>query len=214
MKKKFYIEFIGMPASGKSFYKNQISKILRKKEIITNDYKDLSRMNKLMFFFIFIIKYFKLSIINLSFFYNNYSNKKELSKHFYYFKNEAALRIYHEIKNQNVINSEGFRHRSIYFIYENLKKNKKFQYKKYLQLLPKIDLLIYVRSNKKKNIQRSKKRKNAFKYNIKEIKNYEYKEKILESIVEETKKKIYTIDLKQNRTTENLNRLKKIIKKI
>ena len=48
MKKKFYIEFIGMPASGKSFYKNQILKLFRKKEILTNDYRDLSRINKLI----------------------------------------------------------------------------------------------------------------------------------------------------------------------
>ena len=189
MKNFFYIEFIGMPASGKSFYKNKILKFFGKNETISNDFYKILKILKILFFIIFSLKYMKFTLVTLNFLLTTKLNRREIKRHLYYFKNEAALRIYHEIKNKIVINSEGFRHRSIFFIYENLKKNKNFSYKNYLRSQPKTDLLIFVKSDKKKNILRSKNRKNGYKYSLKEIRNYNKKQQILEKIVNFTKKK-------------------------
>ena len=52
------------------------------------------------------------------------------------------------------------------------------------------------------------------KCNLEEIKNYKYKEKIIEKIVKETKKNIFFIDFKKNQIKKNMNKFKKIIKKI
>ena len=212
--KKIYIEFIGMPASGKSFYKKKIEKTLSKDKILTNNFNFLSKILKIFFFMMFLFRYTKLTIINLNFFFFTKNNNKEFKKHFYYFKNEAALRIYHEIKKEIIINSEGFRHRAIYFIHENLKINKDFLYKNYINSLPKIDILIYIRSNKRLNISRSKKRKKSFKYNLEEIKIYKNKENIIKKITKETKKNIFLIEFKRNQTDRNMNIFKKVIKKI
>ena len=80
--------------------------------------------------------------------------------------------------------------------------------------MPKIDILIYIRSNKRLNIFRSKKRKKGFKYNLEEIKIYKNKENIIKKITKETKKKIFLIEFKRNQTDRNMNIFKKVIKKI
>ena len=208
-----YIEFIGMPASGKSFYKNKIINII-KKRTISNKFYQIKKLLKIYFFLIFFIKYLKLTIINLNFFLFTKIKDREFKRHFYYFKNEAALRIYHEKKKEIIINDEGFRHRAIYFIFKNLKMDKNFLYKHYINLLPKIDLLIYIKSNKKLNIYRSKNRKNGFKYNLEEVKIYKDKEEIIKKIVKETGKKTLLLEFKNNHIQKNMNKFKRIIKKI
>ena len=202
-----------MPASGKSFYKKKITNIIKKKTL-SNKFQKLNKLQKFFFFLVFLIKYFRLTVTHLNFFFFAKTNNKEFKKHFYYFKNEAALRIYHEIKKENIINAEGFRHRAIYFIYENLKINNNFSYINYLNLLPKIDLLIYIKSNKKQNILRSKKRKTGFKYDLDEIKIYKDKEKIIKKIIKEKNKSIFLLEFKNNQIQENISKFKKIIKKI
>ncbi len=202
-----------MPASGKSFYKNKIIKIIKKKTISNKFYK-LNKPQKFFFFLVFLIKYFRLTVSYLNFFFFTRIKNKEFKKHFYYFKNEAALRIYHEQKKENIINDEGFRHRAIYFIYENLKISNNFSYRNYINLLPKIDLLIYIKSNKKQNILRSKKRKKGFKYNLEEKKIYKDKEQIIKKIIKETKKSTFLVEFQNNQFQENISKFKKIIKKI
>ena len=214
MKKSFFIEFIGMPGCGKSYYSNKIKKLLKNEGLISNHYDDLSKIKKFLFFLLFLFANFKLTLLNIIYFYTQTSKSNEFAKHLYYFKNESALRIYHQINTKRVINSEGFRHRSIYFIYENLKKNSKFSYKEYLNLLPKIDLLIYIKSIKKNNIDRTKKRKKQYKYNKNEIENYDIKENIIEKIVKESKKKVNIVYIRNNHEVKNLNIIKNKIKNL
>lgn len=211
MKESFFIEFIGMPGCGKSYYKNKLIKLLNNKSVISNNYGDLSKIKKLLFFLFFLFTNFKLTVINLFFFNTKTSKSNEFAKHLYYFKNECALRFYHQKKKKIIVNSEGFRHRSVYFIYENLKYNKNFYYKKYLDLLPRIDLLIYIKSKKKYNILRTKKRKNSFIYSSEEIKKYDQKLKILEKIVRYDEKKSKVIYINNNKSNLNIKKLKKII---
>ena len=80
--------------------------------------------------------------------------------------------------------------------------------------MPKIDLLIYIKSNKKQNILRSKKRKTGFKYDLDEIKIYKDKEKIIKKIIKEKNKSIFLLEFKNNQIQENISKFKKIIKKI
>ena len=214
MKESFFIEFIGMPGSGKSFYQNKLIKLLKNKDVISNNYRFLSKFEKSIFFLFFLLTNFKLTILNLFFFYTKKSKSNEFAKHFYYFKNEAALKFYHQIKKKIIINSEGFRHRSVYFIYENSKINKNFNFRKYLDLLPKIDLLIYIKSKKKNNIIRAKKRKNSFIYNSGEIKKYDEKLRILKKIVKESKKKNKIFYLDSDKPNLSTKELKKIIMNI
>ena len=211
--KKIFIEFIGMPASGKSFYQDKIIRLIKRKTFY-NKFNKLNKLQKFFFFLVFFIKYFRFTLKNLNFFFFTGINNKEFKKHFYYFKNEAALRILHEYKKENVINSEGFRYRAIYFIYENLKTNKNFSSKDYINLLPKIDLLIYIKSNKRQNILRSKKRKKGFRYNLEETNIYSDKEKIIRRIINQTKKNSFFIEFKNNKFQENMTKFQKIIKKI
>ena len=80
--------------------------------------------------------------------------------------------------------------------------------------MPKIDLLIYIKSNKKQNILRSKKRKKGFKYNLEEKKIYKDKEQIIKKIIKETKKSTFLVEFQNNQFQENISKFKKIIKKI
>ena len=91
--KKIFIEFIGMPASGKSFYQDKIIRLIKKKTFY-NKFNKLNKLQKIFFFLVFFIKYFRFTLKNLNFFFFTGINNKEFKKHFYYFKNEAALRIF------------------------------------------------------------------------------------------------------------------------
>ena len=59
MKKKIYIEFIGMPGSGKTFFQKLITKNkdLKKSIIIKNNFKLLNKIQKLSYILLFIIRY-------------------------------------------------------------------------------------------------------------------------------------------------------------
>ena len=80
--------------------------------------------------------------------------------------------------------------------------------------MPKIDLLIYIKSNKRQNILRSKKRKKGFRYNLEETNIYSDKEKIIRRIINQTKKNTFFIEFKNNKFQENMTKFQKIIKKI
>ena len=49
VKKKIFVEFIGMPASGKSFYKKKITNIIKKKTL-SNKFQKLNKLQKFFFF--------------------------------------------------------------------------------------------------------------------------------------------------------------------
>ena len=80
--------------------------------------------------------------------------------------------------------------------------------------MPKIDLLIYIKSIKKNNIDRTKKRKKQYKYNKNEIENYDIKENIIEKIVKESKKKVNIVYIRNNHEVKNLNIIKNKIKNL
>ena len=68
VKKKIFVEFIGMPASGKSFYKKKITNIIKKKTL-SNKFQKLNKLQKFFFFLVFLIKYFRLTVTHLNFFF-------------------------------------------------------------------------------------------------------------------------------------------------
>ncbi|MDC3005225.1 hypothetical protein OAY95_04850, partial [Candidatus Pelagibacter sp.] len=80
MKKSFFIEFIGMPGCGKSYYKNKLISLLNNKLVISNNYSDLPKIKKIFFFLFFLFTNFKLAIINLFFFYTKKSKSNEFAK--------------------------------------------------------------------------------------------------------------------------------------
>ena len=57
MVKKIYIELIGMPASGKSYYLKKIKENLKKEKVKSNNFDELNRISKIFFLILFIIKY-------------------------------------------------------------------------------------------------------------------------------------------------------------
>lgn len=213
MKKSFYVEFIGMPASGKSYYQNILIKNLNKKNIITNNFYELKKIGKLFFLFLFFLKYpyYSIKIFNI-FFHLNFENK-ETRKHFYYFINEASLRIYQDYKKKIVINSEGFRYRAVYYLYSLRNKLNKNYLKKFINKSPEIHLIIYVESNKKINIKRSRKRKSGYKYSNQDLVSYSEKIKIIKKICSETKKKAVVIKITKKNQKKDLQKILDIIKK-
>ena len=57
MAKKIYIELIGMPASGKSYYLKKIKKNLKKEKVKSNNFEELNKISKIFFLILFIFKY-------------------------------------------------------------------------------------------------------------------------------------------------------------
>ena len=49
MAKKIYIELIGMPASGKSYYLKKIKKNLKKEKVKSNNFEELNKISKIFF---------------------------------------------------------------------------------------------------------------------------------------------------------------------
>ena len=172
MRKKINIEFIGMPGSGKTFFQKLIAKNkdLKKFIIIKNNFKILNKIQKLLYILLFIIQYpvFFYKTIHLL-----YIKKKSASlktggsfyatasrRLFYFFYNEIALRSYYNFCSKSClfINSEGFLYRTCFY-FKNNSNNKKLV--DYLKRIPKIDIIIFINSSKKK----------IFKELIKEKKN-------------------------------------------
>ena len=108
---------------------------------------------------LFIIKYLRYSLKILFIFLRLDFKNRETKRHFYYFRNEAPLRLYYKFQNKILINSEGFRYRSVFYINSLRNKMNKNEIKNFIDSLPKVHLLIFVRSNKNLNIKRSKKEK-------------------------------------------------------
>ena len=52
MAKKIYIELIGMPASGKSYYLKNIKKF-KKEKVKSNNFEELNKISKIFFNFIY-----------------------------------------------------------------------------------------------------------------------------------------------------------------
>lgn len=213
MKRNFYVEFIGMPASGKSYYCKKIKKIFQKKKIATNDYNILSKPKKIFFFIFFILKYTTYSIRIFNTFLNLDFYQREVRKHFYYFINEASLRIYHELNKNLVINSEGFRYRSLFNIICHTNKKKKRYISQLINSQPKVHLLIMIKSKKKINLERSKNRKKGYKYSNQEQKMYEKNEKIIMQICEESSKKSSIINITKKNEKKDLKKIVNEIKK-
>tara|TARA_B100001057_G_scaffold448260_1_gene488471 strand:+ start:2453 stop:3094 length:642 start_codon:yes stop_codon:yes gene_type:complete len=207
------IEFIGMPGSGKTFYENKIIK-LGKKKIIKNNFNYLNKLQKTKFIILFIFSYPIFFFKSFNLILKNILKKKEFRKYSYYFYNEIAYRSYFEFKIKDkiiLLNSEGFVYRaSNYFNYIFNKKTEK-----YLNCLPKVDLIIFVKSYKKTNLLRTKKRKIGYKYNEKDLKDYYKKTNFLKKVCNFLKKKKIKIIFINNFNNNNYRKnLKKIIKYI
>ena len=164
MAKKIYIELIGMPASGKSYYLKKIKKNLKKEKVKSNNFEELNKISKIFFLILFIFKYPIYSIKVIYIFLNLDFKDWKTKRHLYFFINEAPLRIFNQFNKKIIINSEGFKYRLVYYInYFKNKLNKKF-IKRFILSSPKVHLLIFVKSSKNLNIKRSKKRKYGYKY--------------------------------------------------
>ena len=211
MSKSKVVEFVGMPGSGKTFFEKKIFKHSNKK-IIRNNFSHLNRLNKLRYIIFFIINYpnffFKSIIIILK----KILIKKGFKKYFYYFYNEAAYRSYFDFRKDKkiiLLNSEGFVYRtSNYFDFIYNKKTEN-----YLNYLPKIDLVIFIKSSKKTDLLRTNKRKIGLKYNKGDLKDYYKKMSFLKRIISYLKKKKIRIIFINNSNNNNYRKnLKKIIK--
>ena len=116
---------------------------------------------------------------------------------FIFFFNETALRSYFLIRSKNeiYIDDEGFYYRSHKF----LQNQSSLLKKKYLDLVPKIDLIIYINSIKEINLKRANTRISSYRYNVKRLINYDLKKKNLLKILEISKgKKIKTFVLNES----------------
>ena len=213
MNNGYYVELIGMPASGKSYYCNKIKKLLNKDKIVSNNFIILNKLKKIFFLIIFILKYKKYSIKILKLFFNLDFSKKEVRKHFYYFINEAPLRAYHEYNRDMVINSEGFRYRSLFFANYCTTVQKRKNFCKFIKSQPKVHLLILVKSKKKFNLVRSKSRKKGYKYSAKDIEFYEKNEKMIEKIYKESTKKSSLLSITQENEKKDLKKIVNTIKR-
>ena len=214
MNKNIYIEFIGMPASGKSHYLKIIKNNLKKIKVTTNNFNELNKITKFFFLILFIIKYLRYSFKILFIFLRLDFKNRETKRHFYYFRNEAPLRLYYKFQNKILINSEGFRYRSVFYINSLRNKMNKNEIKNFIDSLPKVHLLIFVRSNKNLNIKRSKKRKNGYKYTTKDLKVYTKNERIILQICKETRKKALVVEIHKRTEKKDLKKILSIIKNI
>jgi thymidylate kinase len=208
MNKKIILEFIGMPGSGKTFYQKKIVKIL-KNEVIANNFNKFNKLKKFQYIILFIRKhpifFFKTIILLI----NNLLFFKDFKKHLYYFYNEIAFRSFFDYQKKKLIliNSEGFAYRSAFYFRNNFNHRTE----DYIKKIPKIDLLIFVHTNKKIDVERTRERKKGYKYSKKENINYYkklfYLKKVLK-IFKNNNTKLIIIDNK------NINLSKKNIKKI
>jgi len=170
MNKNKIIEFVGMPGSGKTFFEKKIFKYSNKK-IIKNNFNYLSKFDKIKYIVLFIFSYPNFFFKSINIILKNIFFKREFKKYFYYFYNETAFRSYIDTRKEKkliLLNSEGFVYRtSFYFNYIFNEKTEN-----YLNCLPRIDLIIFIRSIKKIDLSRTNKRKIGFKYNKRDLKGF------------------------------------------
>tara|TARA_B100001063_G_C16705908_1_gene525218 strand:+ start:207 stop:863 length:657 start_codon:yes stop_codon:yes gene_type:complete len=214
MVKKLYIEFIGMPASGKSYYLKKIKKNLKKEKVKSNNFEELNKLAKVFFLILFFIKYPIYSIKVLYVFFNLDFKKRETRRHFYYFLNEAPLRIYNQLNNKIIINSEGFMYRSVFYINSLRSLFNKKKIKTFINNLPKTHLLIFVKSSKNLNIKRSKKREYGYLYTKQDLKLYSINEKIIKQICQESKEKSVVLQISKKSEKKDLKKISNIINKM
>lgn len=217
MRKKINIEFIGMPGSGKTFFQKLISKNkdFKKFNIIKNNFKILNKKKKLLFILLFILKYpvfFYKTIYLLYISKEPASLKKRL---FYFFYNEMALRTYYNFFNKSClfINSEGFLYRTCFYFNNNLNDKVLVDY---LKRIPKIDIIIFINSSKKLNIQRVNKRINEYKYSKVDLNDYDKNYKLLNKILNSYKNKnkdtkLIVFENKNQNTKKNLSNINNLI---
>ena len=214
MAKKIYIELIGMPASGKSYYLKKIKKNLKKEKVKSNNFEELNKISKIFFLILFIFKYPIYSIKVIYIFLNLDFKDWKTKRHLYFFINEAPLRIFNQFNKKIIINSEGFKYRLVYYInsFRN-KLNKKF-INKFIFSSPKVHLLIFVKSSKNLNIKRSKKRKYGYKYTNQDFKLYSKNEKVIMQICKESRKNSIVLQISKKSERKDLKKILNIIKRI
>ena len=105
-------------------------------------------------------------------------------------------------------------YRSVFYINSLRNKMNKNEIKNFIDSLPKVHLLIFVRSNKNLNIKRSKKRKNGYKYTTKDLKVYTKNERIILQICKETRKKAFVVEIHKRTEKKDLKKILSIIKNI
>ena len=218
MRKKINIEFIGMPGSGKTFFQKLIckNKNLKNFSIMENNFKVLNKKQKLLYILLFIIQYPVFFSKTLYLFYISKELASLKRRYFYFFYNEIALRSYYNFcrKSCLFINSEGFLYRTHFYFRRNL-NNKKLV--NYLKSIPKIDILLFINSSKKKNIERVNKRKNEYKYSKVDLKDYYKNNKLLNKIVNSYKNqntKLMVFDNKNKDIKKNLLKINNLIKSL
>ena len=214
MVKKLYIELIGMPASGKSYFLKKIKKNLKKEKVKSNNFEELNKLAKVFFLILFFIKYPIYSIKVLYVFFNLDFKKRETRRHLYYFLNEAPLRIYNQLNNKIIINSEGFMYRSVFYINSLRSLFNKKKIKTFINNLPKTHLLIFVKSSKNLNIKRSKKREYGYLYTKQDLKLYSINEKIIKQICQESKEKSVVLQISKKSEKKDLKKISNIINKM
>ena len=214
MKKGYYVEFIGMPASGKTYYCDKVIRLLNKDNIVSNNFHFLNKLKKTFFLMVFVLKYMNYSFQIFKLFFNLDFSKKEVKKHFYYFINEASLRAYHEYKKDIVINSEGFRYRSLFFKNYYATKQKRKNFSQFINSQPTVNLLILVKSKKNINLLRSRNRKKGYKYSAQDIVLYEKNVKIIKQICNDSKKKSILLSITLKSEKKDLKKIINTIKKV
>ena len=216
------IEFFGLPGSGKTFYsKKLLSKISIYKKVKSENYLKMCFVKK----FLLVINFFFENIIFVSLifflhFFNKNLDKTWKSRHLYYLKNEFLKYQFYKSKNIVLINSEGFHHRAIFYLFGKLRKNDN-EYKitkLFLRYIPKPDYLVLVQADRKNSIKSTQKRKKGFKYDAKTLDEIQTNIKTINFIkkIVNKDKKINLIELnRKNSINKNLNILKKkVIQKI
>lgn len=218
MKKKINIEFIGMPGSGKTFFQHLIGKNKEFKnfKIIKNNFKILNKAQKFLYILLFVIQYPIFFLRTIFLLYKIEESKVSKKRHFYFFYNEMALRAYCNFFKENCIyvNSEGFWYRAYFYFQKKIIKKKLINY---LKTIPKIDILIFMNSSKKLNLERVNKRKNEYKYSKEDLKNYDKNSKLLKKIISCYKNNSSELVILNNRNKDkkkNLNNVKNLIKNL
>jgi len=215
MNKIYRVEFIGMPGSGKTFYQNKVLNYIKIKNYkkVTNNFKILNRLSKIIFFILFFFKKPIFTLKTLVLIKASKGMPNEKNKHLYYFFNEASLYSYFNSlkKNLIIINSEGFLYRSCFYFHP---ENSSFNLQNYIKEIPKVDLIIFVKSNKSLNIKRANSRKKEYNYNFDDIKTYKEKNELIDRIVKvyKNKKNCNIINLSNSKNKLNKIKIKKIIK--
>ena len=197
--KKIIIEILGMPGSGKTYLKKYIFNNNKKKTYFLKNFNLIkNKFLKTLYSSIFFLNnptFYIATLINILI---NIKVKSEKKRYLYFFFNETALRSYFLIRSKNeiYIDDEGFYYRSHKFLQNQSSLLKK---KKYLDLVPKIDLIIYINSIKEINLKRANTRISSYRYNVKRLINYDLKKKNLLKILEISKgKKIKTFVLNES----------------